>query len=79
MGREREERILKKGGGYSMAVGRGGGEAWRRRKKRKEKKKIKILIYYYYYIDPKIRPVPNGVQKLQKIENIILRRNMKTV
>jgi len=47
-------------------------------KKRKEKEKFinnKILIYYW----SKIRSVLNGVQKLQKIENISLRRNMKTV
>ena len=50
----------------------------RREKKRKEKeiKKNNTLVLLYW---PKIRPVPNGAQKLQKIENIIWRRNMKTV
>jgi len=51
----------------------------RRRKEKKRKRKIKKIIFYYYLYWPNIRPVPNGAQKLQKIENISLRHNMKMV
>ena len=53
-------------------------EKGRRRGKRKEKKKIKIL-FYYYYIGPIFDQLQTVPKKLQKIENIILRRNMKMV
>ena len=73
--REREEGFKKRGkvggkngGGKSLEEGR------RKEKKRKEKiKKINILLLLNW---PDIRPAPNGAQKLQKIENIILRCNM---
>ena len=48
----------------------------RKEKKRKESLKINILLLLNW---PDIRLAPNGAQKLQKIENIILRCNMKTV
>ena len=56
----------------------GGGSCWKmeEEKKRKESLKINILLLLNW---PDIRLAPNGAQKLQKIENIILRRNMKTV
>jgi len=47
------------------------------RKEKKRKRGIKKRIFYYYLYWPNIRPALNGAQKLQKIENIILRRNIK--
>ena len=64
---------------YRMAVGDLSREMEKRKekeRKRKEIKKINILILLYW---PKIRTAPNGAQKLQKLENISLRWNMKTV
>ena len=55
-------------------------EKGKREKEKKGKEKIKnnnnILILLYWL---NIRPAPNGAQKLQKLENIILRCKMKTV
>ena len=76
--RERERKDFKRRGKKSVAtVGRWESSLEEgRRKEKKRKRKINILLLLNW---PDIRPAPNGAQKLQKIENIILRRNMKTV
>ena len=68
-----------KGGGVVVGLGKKKRVDWRRRKKRKKRKKRKRLNKIIFNYWPKIRLVPNEAQKLQKIENITLRRNMKTV
>mgnify|MGYP006965868249 CR=1 FL=1 len=68
-----KRKAVVKGGGVVVGLGKKKRVDWRRRKKRKRLNKI---IFNYW---PKIRPAPNGAQKLEKIENIILRRNMKTI
>jgi len=61
-----------------MAVGRmeKSGEEGKEKKRKRKINKNNILFIFYW---PNIRTAPNGAQKLQKIEHIILRRNMKTV
>ena len=55
------------------------GRKWKKGEESGRKEKKIIKKYFIISILAQIRLALNGAQKLQKIENIIPRRNMKTV